>query len=676
MSSTEALQPQGDNVLYAIDVHLPIWRSILKAVAHSIASLQQLGDRKFQVGVFLYGLDKLDAKPPASTTPSPLGQKFPTPIVGGCCALINLHQPKVEDLKLLLQLVEGETGVECASTSESLLALAQTAKVEFFSQREKHFNRLVIFSDADPSFPASELQVLQQQFQSIAALGVLVVPVLFTDQDDHEEFASEFWSQIPYMPSNMSTAALSSGLRVSLNPVCLASLDESALAESLDLLVRQKAERKRVEFRGVLSCQSLQLGICGYAVASPHRQRYQGLFHRSAHGHEPVHRVYSDPPIDSIHKEFVLNPGCGGVEVSSQDLEELRAVIPPDGTPQIRIHRFLPPQRCQVEPHYRLYRSIFIVPSNFKIANSKRAFAALHRSMVRKQVVGLATYVPKQTGRSPMLGLLYAFDPATLQNEQVSQVCGPSPQSGMYFVKLPFSQDIRGMQMVQESETPANGRLEKKMAKLVNKFYYEPGFDPQLFSNPTNEQFAKVLGYLALGPLQCPPEELMDEEGNDNTVPNYKSIRKHAGKLCEKIEELLVPDGHETGNQFIPESAFIQTGFNETVNRGPKHEGDHEYNDSKDNESKDGGHVKIQANNNVTVHPEFPDDMNLPVKGPLKRPFASTSMSETTPGSRRGILNTYRLPELRAQLVELGMDPRGKKQDLVERLARYYDALL
>lgn len=674
MSSTEALQPLGDCVLYAIDVHLPIWKSVLKAVAHSITSLQQLGDRKFQVGVTLFGLD---AKP---TPTSLLSKRASAPIVSGCCALVPLHQSTVEDVKKLLQLAEEDLPTKCAPTSESLLTLAQGAKLEFYSQKVRLFNRLVIFSDSDPQFPASEFPELQVQFQSIAGLDVLVVPVLFTDQHDQEDFASEFWSQIPYMPSNMTTAALNSGLRVSLNPVCLSTLDEDHLVERLDLLVRQKAERKRVEFRGVLTCQSMRIGVCGYSVASSPRPKYQGLFVRGANGYERVHRVYAETDMESAHREYVLNPGIGGIEVNAEDVEELRTVLPSDEPPQIHIHSFLPPQECQMGTHYRLYRSLFIVPSNFRILQSKDAFASLHRSMVRKQVVALASYIPNQRGRSPMLGFLYAFDPATATNAHSSHPSGPSPLSGMYFVKLPFSQDIRGMQMVQDGKTPANGRLEQRMAKLVKKFYFEPGFDPQLFSNPSSEQFAKVLGHLALGPLQCPPEQLTNEKGNDNTLPNYKSIKRHAGKLCIKVDELLIPEDHAGHGSFdgieINDSIEQKEAVQDEIAQSEIAQQQSMHNDFLPTKIKSNESNESEQTDTKLPLREFSEESKPTVKGPLKRPFASTSMGETTPSSRRGILNTYRLPDLRAQLIELGMDPRGKKHDLVERLARYYDNVL
>lgn len=522
MSSTEALQPDGDAVLYLIDaspsmVRSGLFEQVVDAVVTSIKQVQRQGDRQFDTGVIVYNI----------TNPDFRRTQFVNLQV-----MMRIAKPTTSDLKALIFLANQEDLSQDFDAS-SLVNALQQAKLELALLKPSIFRRLVIITDNDKPCEEADLRRLQLLTHDLVQMDVLIAPMFL--ESSYKRFdPSSQWAKLVYLPPSLSRAREYSNLTVSMEPY---NVDD--LGADLITLVQSKAERKMTLFRGIFSVASLMIGIAAYKIVSrclpPHSQFVAKTGSDAPHRvRSGVSLVYKDNRTiagdSEVRRQYVLGT-YGEVPLPIFQAEELEILRPSSHSPHLELISFVHAQR--LHEFGMTTSSILIVPSNHSLANSKKAFASLRRSMIRQHKVAYVRYFPKNNHKPAVNGLMYAYDPFSNHSDS-QRVLNPSVACGMYFVELPFADDLRHGVSQSRTNLRVSPTLESHVISLVKKFRYQPGFDPAQFPNPAIAQFASILESAAL------ENETELYTISDSTKPNYEKIARNASCLAKNIQQSII----------------------------------------------------------------------------------------------------------------------------------------
>lgn len=248
--------------------------------------------------------------------------------------------------------------------------------------------------------------------------------------------------------------------------------------------------------------------------------------------------------------------------------------------------------------HYNLTKSVFLYPSDSTLVNSKRAFTALYKSLIKKNKVAIVWAVPRSNS-TPVMGALMPYpsdesEVEILKQHYLSTIPRRDDESsgnndkkrysandsksvypmGLYFVPLPFADDIRDkpvkklykeLDFIIRDDTTSEqvtGReaLTNRMGQIIERLFMKAGYEPKRYPNPQLRNFYKVFEQSVF------EEEYNEEEADlfsmtktttgeqkisidmksllrlqklDPTLPKYTSIYSRAGEEIEKWNELL-----------------------------------------------------------------------------------------------------------------------------------------
>lgn len=449
-----------------------------------------------------------------------------------------LSLPTPLDVKKLIRLGERpqfrKDAVHCGQRSpEAFINMLNTAKAQVTGIHDRSLFRLIIITNDDDPVDGSAklLNIAQTSMSDLGDLRVLTLPV-FLDLDGLFK-PTKFWSKLTYMPANMTEFEYRAG------SVTLSSEPAGDILSSLRRLIGG-AMRQPHAYIGTLRLGAMDIGIRSSSI---YPNRPVKLFPVKL----AVYEKNGETITEVLANQYAfLDKDTGKVlkdsEVARADENTETAVDNyGDENNVYEMLRFVPREVC-VAAHLRCGSSgvsKLLVPSNLRIEKSSRAFASLHRSM-RQRNVGALMRLSRIHG-PPVLGLLYAFDPskpspgpAFDQKEDAYIACG------MFFVPLPFSDDIRDLETkaATKSEIKAEskpGDLESGLASVIQKMNIKH-FNPEKFPSPMRAQNERVLECQVLGlDLQVDSDESGVYEMPDATTPRYGSMVKFLGNTVTSL---------------------------------------------------------------------------------------------------------------------------------------------
>lgn len=206
------------------------------------------------------------------------------------------------------------------------------------------------------------------------------------------------------------------------------------------------------------------------------------------------------------------------VYFSPEELKEVKQF----GEPIIRIIGFK--DRSLLKFWMSMKKSIFIYPSEDGYVGSTRVFAALWQKLLKSKKIGIAWHVPRTNGNP----VLVAIIPSRPQDDDDSGT--PFLPAGLWLYPIPFADDIRPgpeTKLVRTTNT-----LTDRMNKIVQVLQLPKAmYDPLKYPNPSLQWHYRILQALAL-------EDEVPEEPEDKTKPKTKAIHKRVGGHIEDWSQI------------------------------------------------------------------------------------------------------------------------------------------
>jgi len=261
-------------------------------------------------------------------------------------------------------------------------------------------------------------------------------------------------------------------------------------------------------------------------------------------------------------------------------------------------------------------KSIFIYPSEEGYVGSTRIFTALWQKLLKSKKVGMAWHIARKNANPQLVAII----PSRATSDEKSGT--PYMPAGLWLYPIPFIDDVRdGPEPVRLIRT--TDALTDKMNKVVQQLQLPGGiYNPSKYPNPSLQWHYKILQALAL-------EDVVPDQPEDATVPKYRAIHKRCGGYIQEWSEVAddVLDQIREQNK-------------------AKHE-------LEEDEKGDGPPVKKPRV--VAIRGNSTDSDGL-------------SNAELRKRYEAGTLSKLTVSELRAVMGNHGIDTKGLKKDLVDRL--------
>lgn len=526
-----------DSVLYVVDARIPVLERCLDMVSRAIRDAAQQS-LYCDAGVVLYNVQ---GQPKKTKT------------------LLSLGVPKIDDLKAFIRLASNATllarTIEASEGEDSLLNVLREVKSELNQLRFRSMRRVVLITANSDPFRGDKqkLNVATNLTSDITNSPALINPIFVK----YPEFnVSTFWGSLHYLPPFYKTHFT---LFDPLTKFALDPVSPESLSSSNHSLVLSKSRRKHFVLRGRLQIRGLSIGVKGFNIVQPRARvptaRDVAIFtsktgseRRELLQTELKHAIAasgSEIELQSsqLNRAFKLsgsmNESDWTVNTSEEEWARLHHLENSEDT-VLEVEYFAAASDLAQLQGAVIGHSNLLVPNDDRFENSLDAFAALHRSMVRKDVAAIIRiHYPKHRKAPPVLGVAYAKNPEPKVFPDQKELL-PTAASGLYFVPLPFSDDFRVVNSTFKGET--DDELNAGCMKLVHKFRLPYGFDPYRFPHPRAAQFASILEHHTLSiPLETKDNKLVEQP--DPTKPRYEKIIKSARELLHHLAERYASSG-------------------------------------------------------------------------------------------------------------------------------------
>ncbi len=591
--------------------------------AYALMQQRIISNPNDMMGVLLYGTEKSKFNSENDATGN---LSYPH-----CYLLTDLDIPAAEDVKALKTLVEDEDefrklvvpSKESVSMANVLFCANQifTTKAPNFSSR-----RLFIVTDNDDPHAAEKAAKSSAAVRAkdLYDLGVLIelFPISRPDQEfDKRKFYDDIvYNQVstdPEAPAPISGPAKASSIG-----------DGISLLNSLLSNINSKAVARRALFSNIpLEVgPGFKISVKGFIIfkrQDPKRSCYVYLAGEKAQIATGVTTELSSDTARTVEKvEIKKAYRFGGEQIlfTPEEISSLRNF----GEPCIRILGFKPISMLPIWAN--LKPATFIYPSEEDYIGSTRVFAALHAKLLSSQKMGITWFIARKNA-APVLAALYP-GPESL-DENGMQTLPP----GLWLIPLPYADDIRQNPEITtliRAPEPLIDRMRLVIQQLqLPKAKYDPGKYP----NPSLQWHYRILQAMALG-------EDLPEMPEDKTVPRYRQIHKRAG-------EYVLDWGRELDAQheaWLKENSSSSSLLMGTGGVGAKRA------------AAAGGEGEGEGAGRKKAKVEEMDDAGM------KKAFADDKVGKLT------------VAVLRAWLEGKGVDGKGKKGELVDRVTRVFEA--
>ncbi|KAL8838777.1 MAG: hypothetical protein Q9176_004850 [Flavoplaca citrina] len=586
--------------------------------AYALMQQRIISNPNDMMGVLLYGTEKskFTVEDEASGTAS-----YPH-----CYLLTDLDIPSAEDVKALKTLGEDEDEfgkLMVPAKQDVSMANVLFCANQIFTTKAPNFSSRRLFIVTDNDDPHADEKAAKSsaavRAKDLYDLGVLI-ELFPISRPDREFDKRRFYDDIVY---NQVSTDPEAPAPISGPTKASATGDGMSLLNSLLSNINSKAVARRALFSNL----PLEIGpgfrisVKGFIIfkrQEPKRSCYVYLAGEKAQIATGVTTELASDTARTVEKvEIKKAYKFGGEQIlfTPEEISSLRNF----GDPCIRILGFKPmsmlPLWANMKP------PTFIYPSEEDYIGSTRVFAALHAKLLSSQKIGITWFIERKNA-APVLAALYP-GPESL-DENGLQIMPP----GLWLIPLPYADDIRqNPEMTTLIRAPE--QLIDRMRLVIQQLQLPKAkYDPSKYPNPSLQWHYRILQAMALG-------EDLPEMPDDKTIPRYRQIDKRAG-------EYVLDWGRELQEQhevWLKENSSAMGALSIGSKRGAAAGG----------EGNDGGTKK-------KTRVEEVDDAEM------KKAYANDKVGKLT------------VAVLRGWLEGKGMDGRGKKGELVDRVTGYFES--
>ena len=371
----------------------------------------------------------------------------------------------------------------------------------------------------------------------------------------------------------------------------------------------------------------LQISVKGYNVIhkqAPARSCYVWLdgekaqiaMSHTARIAEDSARTLEDIEVKKAYK-------FGGEYVYFEE-DDIKNKIKKFGDPVIRIIGFK--DRSLLPFWASLRKSIFIFPSEDVFVGSTRVFSALWKTLLQSNKIGIAWHIARKNGNPQLVAIL----PSKSQSDETSG--SRFLPAGLWLYPLPSVDDVR-----EGPDYKGAPRTTKELTERMNSIVGQlqlPGasYNPTRYPNPALQWHYKILQALAL-------EEEVPDQPEDTTIPKYRSIHKRSGRDIQEWSETA----DEVLGKLKEEKAIKR---------------DLEESDTEEEEAR----PKTKKSRTAAAVP----------KGG-RGGGSGVADSELKKRSKEDTLSKLTVADLKSAMSERGLETKGLKKDLLERLEQWIE---
>ncbi|KAM0810518.1 putative Ku70 protein [Seiridium cardinale] len=476
--------------------------------AHKVMQQRIISNPKDQMGIILFGTEK--------TKYVNLEGRTSVLSYPHCYVYTPLDVPSAEEVKELRDLIEGEEDED-----EILVPSSDGVRMndflfcanQIFTLKAPNFGsrRLFIITDNDDPHPGDKeaSEASYNRAKDLYDLGVTieVFPIV---HGDAKFDLTKFYDNIIHHDSTSEA----------LNPT---RFNTSKLGDLNSLI--KNINSKQTPKRAYFSNMKFELGpglvisVNGYNVIQKQaaaRTCYIWLDGEKAQMAISETVQMADDTAMTVDKGQIKKAYKFGGQYIHFSPEELKS-IKQFGEPVIRIIGFK--DRPLLKFWMSIKKSIFVFPSESGYVGSTRVFSALWQKLLKSQKVAIAWHVAR-TNANPSL---VAIVPSKPPDDDDSGT--PFLPAGLWLCPIPYADDVR-----PEPETRlvrSTSPLTDAMNKIVRNLQLpNANYDPLKYPNPALQWHYRILQALAL-------EEEVPDEPEDKTKPKVKAIHKRVGGYIE-----------------------------------------------------------------------------------------------------------------------------------------------
>jgi len=202
-------------------------------------------------------------------------------------------------------------------------------------------------------------------------------------------------------------------------------------------------------------------------------------------------------------------------------------------------------------------KSIFAYPNDEVVNGSRRAFTALHTSMIKKGVMGMGELLLRVTTSSRLVAILPQKEERVVEKDnQGIAISKQITPPGFNLIPLGFEDDIRA---TPHNDNPADHNIVNATVNLIQNQNIDSGIElGESFSNPVLKSFWSYMESVSLGmPLQ------EDEAEDNDTEMHVEGILASAGEqikslqLCLPEDEVLIKQRKRKAKEEVPDETGI-----------------------------------------------------------------------------------------------------------------------
>jgi ATP-dependent DNA helicase 2 subunit 1 len=321
-------------------------------------------------------------------------------------------------------------------------------------------------------------------------------------------------------------------------------------------------------------------------------------------------------PVEKVEIKKAYKFGGSLVFFTPEELKELKNF----GSPVLRIIGFKPQSMLPFWASVK--KSTFIYPSEEDYVGSTRVFSALWQKLIKDKKMGVAWYIARANAAPVLVAIL----PSEERADDTTKLT--TIPAGLWLYQLPFVDDKRELGPLPKPLV-APDNLTSEMRKVIKQLQLPKAiYDHSKYPNPALQWHYKILQALAL-------DEELPEKPEDKTIPKFRQIDKRAGEYINEWGQILEKEIR----------AYQKEQYGGIDGTSLKRDRD----DSEDPPKK-----KIK-----------PSHSGQTLDG------MSTSDLKKVVGS--GNLSKYTVQDLRDLLSAKGLNAKGKKAELAERIEQWIE---
>ncbi|KAI0191608.1 hypothetical protein F4808DRAFT_453647 [Astrocystis sublimbata] len=542
-----------------------------------------------------------------------------------CYLLTDLDVPAAEDVKDLRGLVEeGENADEILASSKRPADMVMLLRLvlHLFQTRAPNFGSRRLFIITDDDDPCAGIKKNPSWDPAVGAKDIhdhgCTIELFPITREDSKFDTTKFYDDIIYHDPILDEA----------NPGAVApaqSGDGLNLLHSLVSNINSRQTPKRAYFSNMpLEIgPGLTISVKGYNIIqkqAPARSCYIWL-----DGEKPQVALgetarLAEDSARAVEKFEVKKAYKFGNEYVYFTDEEQKSIKQFGGT-CIRVIGFK--DRSLLQPWAAIKKSTYVFPSEEGYVGSTRVFTALWHKLLKSKKVGMAWHIARRNANPQLVAIIPSR--ATSDESSGTQFM----PAGLWLYPIPFIDDVRDAPEMGAVIRTTNA-LTDRMNKVVQQLQLPGGiYNPSKYPNPALQWHYKILQALAL-------DDVVPDQPEDATVPKHRAIHKRCGGYIQEWSQ-------------VADDVLGQIQEQNKIKR------------ELDNEGEEEQPRPVKKSRTTAARNSAADGDGLSNEELRKRYDAGT-------------LSKLTVADLRAMMSGRGLETKGLKKDLVERLEQWVEA--